>query len=315
MIWHFIHNAPFMACNTNHPPLNMKKLSLLPVSIKRVMEYCNVEYSIGEDFILTDFDALPMPDDFRFMRCTFVALCLQGRGSYNLGTVERDVHPNDIIIIIEGQVLGGISLSKDFKGIGVFISNEFLYDVISDVHDVTNLFVLAREHPVFTLTLNEVDIFRRYISIMKTKISDTSHLFRKQITSTLLAAMIYDICNAEIRIASTPSADKTKAQEVFELFIRLVERNFRTNRNVGWYSEQLEISPKTLLEMVKRVSNRTPNEWLDVYTSLEIRLLLRHTSKSIKEIADELHFGSQSSLGKFFRANVGMSPSAYRQKK
>ena len=31
--------------------------------------------------------------------------------------------------------------------------------------------------------------------------------------------------------------------------------------------------------------------------------------------ADELHFGSQSSLGKFFRANVGMSPSAYRQKK
>ncbi len=293
----------------------MKKLSLLPVSIKRVLQYCDVAYNIDEDFVLIDFDSMPMPEDFRFMRCTFVALCLQGRGSYNVGTLERDVHPNDIIIIPEGQVLGGISITKEFKGLGVFISNEFLFDIISDVHDVTNLFVLAREYPVFTLTLKEVDIFRRYASIIKDKVADKTHIFRRQVTGTLLAAMIYDICNAAKRVMSTPNTDKTKAQEVFEHFIHLVEHNFRTIRNVGWYSEQMDISSKSLLEMVKRVSNRTPNEWLDVYTSLEIRLLLTHTTKSIKEIADELNFGSQSSLGKFFRANVGMSPSAYRQKK
>lgn len=73
------------------------------------------------------------------------------------------------------------------------------------------------------------------------------------------------------------------------------------------------ITPKTLLETVKRVSNRTPNDWLDIYTTLELRLLLKTTTKSIKEISDELHFGSQSSMGKFFREHVGVSPTAYRQ--
>lgn len=295
--------------------MKVNQFNLLPVNIKRVLERCQVPYHINEDFVLTDFETLPMPEDFRFMRCTFVALCLQGKGSYNMGTIERDVHPNDIIFITEGQVLGDISLSPDFKGIGVFISNEYMLEIIRDISEVTNLFVLSREHPVFTLTYEEVDVFRKYLDIIKIKVSDQTHAFRKQITGTLLGGMIYDICNAAVRITNTTDTKRMKAFDVFERFVRLVERNFRENRNVGWYSEQLGLSSKSLLEMVKRVSNRTPNEWLDLYTSLEIRLLLTHTTKSIREISDELHFGSQSSLGKFFRAHVGKSPSEYRQKK
>ena len=295
--------------------MKVNQFSLLPVNIKRVLERCKVPYHLDEDFVLTDFETLPMPEDFRFMRCTFVALCLQGKGSYNMGTIERDVHPNDIIIITEGQVLGEISLSNDFKGIGVFISNEYMLEIIRDISEVTNLFVLSREHPVFTLTYDEVDVFRKYLDIIKIKVSDQTHAFRKQITGTLIGGMIYDICNAAVRLSSTVGTNRIRAYDVFERFVRLVERNFRENRNVSWYSEQLGLSSKSLLEMVKRVSNRTPNEWLDLYTSLEIRLLLTHTTKSISEISEELHFGSQSSLGKFFRAHVGKSPSEYRQKK
>ncbi|MDD6820772.1 MAG: helix-turn-helix domain-containing protein, partial [Paraprevotella sp.] len=91
------------------------------------------------------------------------------------------------------------------------------------------------------------------------------------------------------------------------------ELNFRRERRVSWYSERIGVSSKTLLEMVKRASRRTPNEWLDIYTSLEIRLLLRNTTKTIKEIASDLHFSNQSSLGKFFREHVGMSPKEYRK--
>jgi len=42
-------------------------------------------------------------------------------------------------------------------------------------------------------------------------------------------------------------------------------------------------------------------------------VLLKNSSKSIKEIAEDLHFPNQSFLGKYFKDHVGMSPSEYRR--
>jgi len=92
-----------------------------------------------------------------------------------------------------------------------------------------------------------------------------------------------------------------------------VEDNFRHERRVGWYGEQLCITPKYLSETVKMVSKRTPIEWIDNYVTLEMRVLLKNTNMSLKEIAQELHFPNQSFLGKFFKEHVGMSPTDYRK--
>ena len=73
------------------------------------------------------------------------------------------------------------------------------------------------------------------------------------------------------------------------------------------------ITSKYLSETVKSVSHRSPNEWIEKYVTLELRVLLQNTSKSIKEIAKELNFPNQSFLGKYFKEHVGISPSRYRK--
>lgn len=291
----------------------MKQLNLLPISTKRILEQCDVECHIDEDVVITRLEDTPLPSDNRHMRCTLVVLCTSGEASYTIGTIEHSVKANDVIIVGEGQILGDIRVKKGIKGEMILISHEFLYDVIRNVRDVTNLFVFSREHPVLSLTAEEVAMFKEYTRVLMLKVGDDSHAFRRQITGTILATMIYDLCNVTRRMESSLPQSQSRAQELFEKYITLVERNFRHNRNVGWYSSKMGITSKTLLETVKRVSNRTPNEWLDIYTTLELRLLLKNTTKSIREISDELHFGSQSSMGKFFREHVGMSPTAYRQ--
>ena len=82
---------------------------------------------------------------------------------------------------------------------------------------------------------------------------------------------------------------------------------------MGWYAEQLCITPKYLSEVIKQVSKRTPNEWIDNYVMLEVRVLLKNTTKSIKEITEELNFPNQSFLGKYFKEHMGVSPSEYRK--
>jgi AraC-like DNA-binding protein len=46
---------------------------------------------------------------------------------------------------------------------------------------------------------------------------------------------------------------------------------------------------------------------------MEIRLQLKNTTKTIREIAKELNFPDQSLLGKYFKKNVGVSPIEYRR--
>ncbi|MBP3745794.1 MAG: AraC family transcriptional regulator, partial [Prevotella sp.] len=58
---------------------------------------------------------------------------------------------------------------------------------------------------------------------------------------------------------------------------------------------------------------RRPNDWIDNYVTMEIRVMLRNSTMSIKEIAQELNFANQSFLGKYFKEHVGMSPKEYRK--
>jgi AraC-like DNA-binding protein len=124
--------------------------------------------------------------------------------------------------------------------------------------------------------------------------------------------MFYDLSNVIYRVQQDHKP-QSRADVIFTRFIKLVENNYKQERRVGWYARQLCITPKYLSETVKSVSRRTPNEWIDYYIILELRVQLKNTIKNIKEIAEELHFPNQSFLGKFFKDHVGMSPSKYRK--
>lgn len=56
----------------------------------------------------------------------------------------------------------------------------------------------------------------------------------------------------------------------------------------------------------------TPSEWLAAFTLGEACRLLAHTQKSVKEIAELLHFPEQFTFRKYFKTYIGVSPRAYR---
>ena len=115
------------------------------------------------------------------------------------------------------------------------------------------------------------------------------------------------------RVEQNDNKTKKRADALFAQFISLLEENFRTERRVGWYAEQLGITAKYMSELIKQVSKRTPNEWIDSYVMLEIRVLLKNTTKSIKEIAEAINFPNQSFFGKYFKEHMGMSPTEFRR--
>lgn len=269
---------------------------------------------IGTQLLLLDNLAqLQLPRTPCRMQCLFLALCLKGSARYFVDSVEHTVEPGDLIIINQGRVTYDSTLSPDCEGIGLLIDYDFFKDTIKSVHELSSLFLFARSHPIFRLSEAKVEYIMAAFARMKQKIDESGHHFRSQLVQSIFLTMVYDLSDEIYRVQAAGDGRKTRAEEIFTQFILLVEKNFRTERRVGWYSEVLCISPKYLSEMVKLVSKRTPNEWIDNYVVLEMRMLLRNTQRSIKEIAQQLNFNNQSFLGKYFKEHTGMSPSEYRR--
>lgn len=269
---------------------------------------------IDDDILMVDdFRRLPLSQETARMECLLLGVCLEGEARYTVDAVEHVVHPNDIIIISHNQKTGKAWLSPDCRGLGLVLKYDFFHEIIKNIHEMSSLFIFARFHPVYTLLPEETERIKTYVSMIKRKIENTQHHFRRETVQSLIASMIYDLSNALYRSQEAGKGATTSAERIFAEFMKLVEDNFREQRKMSWYGEQLNITPKYLYGVVKQVSHRTPTDWIDDYVTLEIKLLLKNSTYSIKEIAQALHFSSQSFLGKYFKDRVGVSPKNYRK--
>lgn len=286
----------------------------ITVNVAHAKETIPSSSFIGDDIILFErFSEVPMsPDTFR-MQSLFLALCTQGKVSYSVDTKKHTAEANDIIIVSEGQLVSDFVMSNDFDGVGILMSYDFFRDTISGVHDLSRLFLFSRSNPVYHLEKEDAEVLIGYCGQIKKKLSDVDHHFRKELVRTLIKSLIYEVSNIIYQNLTPEKKYTTRAESIFTTFIQLVEQNFRMERRVSWYAEKLCITPKYLSESVKAVSRRRPNDWIDIYVTMEIRVLLKNSTMSIKEIAQTLHFANQSFLGKYFKEHVGMSPKEYRR--
>lgn len=288
------------------------------VSLDRLREKHEIP-SIGDDLLFfEDIQMIPQLDEPRRMNCIIIGICTEGEGGYTLNENRFSIKPGDALILTEGQIVNEIWMSDSTKGYAMLISRNYIDEVFKELRDMSSLFLLAREHPIFPLNSIEIAKLKQYLDIIRERLKTEDYRFRKEVVRLLLVTMIYDIGSAIMRVMNNSGHEgntNSKAKRCFVQFIQLVEQHYKKERRVSWYANQMGLTPKYLSEIISSTSKRTPNDWIDKYVTTEIRNQLSNTNKKISEIAEDLHFPSQSFLGKYFRENVGMSPSEYRKKK
>jgi len=283
-------------------------------TLEEAKQWGNAEY-MTDGLILTDrISEAPIPQSSTRLNFILMAMCKKGKAQYSIDTRQQVVKPGDLMFVSERHVIDNYEASPDFECLCIMLTTEYYHGFVQDVKNVSSLLLFSMNNPVVPLTSKEIQVFTNYFETIREKMADTNHHYRSPLVKALLLAMFYDMSNVIYRVERQGNRKHTRAEAIFAHFIRLLEENFRTQHRVSWYAEQLCITPKYLSEIVKKISLRTPNEWIDSYVILEARVLLKNTTKSIKEITDELNFPNQSFLGKYFKEHVGVSPSEYRKR-
>lgn len=286
---------------------------IIDINLENARQWQGAEY-MEDGLVLTKhIESAPIPQHATRMNFILMALCLHGEAQYRIDTREQTVTPGDLMFISERHIVDNYVASPDFECLCIMVSTAFYHDFVQNVKNVSSLLLFSMNNPVVHLTPAEMQTYSNYYHTIREKIGNKEHPYRTELVKAWLLSMFYDMSGVIYRLEQQGQKVQTRADAFFAQFIRILEKNFRTERRVSWYAEQLGITAKYLSEVVKQASKRTPTDWIDNYVVLEIRVLLKNSTKNIKEIADELHFPNQSFLGKFFKEHVGISPSEFRK--
>jgi AraC-like DNA-binding protein len=101
-------------------------------------------------------------------------------------------------------------------------------------------------------------------------------------------------------------------KEIFNQFLQLLSKQEQKRKRVSFYANQLNISPKYLSSVAKKVSGKNPMRWITESTMQDCYSLLTETDMSIKEISNKLGFPNSSFFSQYFREQAKVTPLEYR---
>ena len=110
----------------------------------------------------------------------------------------------------------------------------------------------------------------------------------------------------------TGAVTLTAADPTVEELRRLIETNFQSERNIGFYAGKLAMTPDRLNDHVKRATGVTAGHLLRQRILTEAKRQLVFTRLTVGEIAYDLAFADPSHFGRFFKKQTGTTPQAFR---
>lgn len=262
-----------------------------------------VTAELGKDLKLSDFSQ----DYFTHI------LCHGGMGQFQLEGKKYQIQKNDLVIWLPGTQVNGAMFSPDFQANYFFVSFDLMSKNNPDIGWAIKGFLYSKKNPVLPLSEVFAEKCQRNFFSIQEKFEDRTHRFRTEIVNLQLQIFVMEMWNIfadqmELRFKSTEKSS------LFERFLQLVQKHCLEHREVEFYSDLLAITPKYLTEVCKKASGKTASEWIQNYTVQRLIILLKNPNLTFTEIADTLHFSSQSFFSRYVKKTLGVSPSEYRQR-
>ena len=300
----------------------MKDQSLINISLpyfkSRFPEASSL--SLGDDFYIMDaalkeyHNPLNQPCRFDgFMIC----YCVNGTMKMSVNLTEIELSSGMIYMNVPGniirlnEIVGG--RDQDIRVLCMALTKDFFHGLNVEVCKLFNEGLSMLEKPCMQLSDKDfqlIDSLIRYII----NLLQMDVLYKKEAVLSALSSLFYILIGAWTSDSNTKQDNElsNRSKVIFDKFMRLVMEYHTQYRNVGFYADQLCLTPKYLSKLIKNATGRSAPEWIDSYVILEAKNLLKYSGTTIKEIVFKLNFPNQSVFYKFFKAHTGMTPTEYR---
>lgn len=244
-----------------------------------------------------------------------VLLVLEGSIDLSIDYVLFQASTNTVVTIMPTHITKVMKYSPNFKGRLMAVSRAFLEQSMMPNHSSSMIqYMKIRKNPTILLQESEIKTLDDSMLRLRQTILQTSHHLQRLLIQNTLMGFFIEMGNifSERKEYNTPPS-LTRKEELFESFLRILYMYCKEQQVVSFYAEQLYITPQYLSLILKELTGRSANKWIDEALMQEAKILLKAPQATVQQVADALHFSDQSTFGKFFKKHAGMSPMEYRK--
>lgn len=247
-------------------------------------------------------------------------LCQGGSVEVSLDDKTFNIRQGDVYFYMPSTFVCVLKYSDDLKGIAVRCDIDFVLPLVEQTFDGGNVLSM-REEPCISLTPEQQQRLEQLATLLQDRLSPpiakrpvgSGELLQRLVFSlahSLFHELIYDYaCNQSLHPELRDSRDR-----IFQTFLASLFKNYKQEREVAFYASEQCLSPRYFSSVIKEKSGQSAQQWIVQMVISSMRQTLTTTDLSIKEIASDFNFPSQSFFGKYFKQYVGISPKEYRNK-
>ncbi|MBD5357156.1 MAG: AraC family transcriptional regulator [Bacteroides sp.] len=272
----------------------------------------NVTNILKRDFwVLEKFDRSMIPilsDPLKFTSNVSI-IVKRGTCNVDINLISYQVQAPCIVNIRSSQILQLNSVSDDFDSSFIVMSNKFCDKLFLLLQDC-RVYPTASGNQIVKIPPSLLTDFINFYQHINRIFEDTNNPYAYQAMVLAISSFFLETgykCYMYL-MEDYPYGNR----RIVDKFMILVQQNFKNERFLEFYANQLQITPKHLSRTIKALTGFTAVEWIERFVVLEAKVLLKSTNLNIQQIADELNFHSQSFFGKYFKKKVGMSPKEFR---
>ena len=171
--------------------------------------------------------------------------------------------------------------------------------------------------PIFSLSEKEaVEIVEIYQKMFTEINSD--YAYKYDVLKNLVFELIHKAMKMQPAVSINSSSNA--ASRISSLFLELLERQFPIENalqrvklhSAAAFANQLSIHVNHLNRALKETTQKTTSEIIAERLVQEAKMLLKHTSWNISEIAYCLSFEEPTHFNNFFKKNMGQTPTQFR---
>lgn len=245
-----------------------------------------------------------------------IVLCRNGRIIVEIGgNSQVRVLPGQMLLIPAGKLIQPMMISTDIEATALLISDRMLKQLLGSQINIWNMALYMKE----IFVIEDTDWMRdiQHISMPILNHYGEMHL-SKDILESYLRMMLLLICEDLLHHENMSIKDEKVStghdKELFNRFLMFLGKQQQKKQKVAFYADLLNITPKHLSTICKRVSDKSPSRWITESVMQDCYMLLKDSDLSVKEISNRLGFPNSSFFGQYFREEAGITPLAYRNK-
>lgn len=243
-----------------------------------------------------------------------ILICRKGKARLNVNYKDWELYegavitlfPNDVVELkVDGDCKSPETENGDFKSPQT--ANNFQAEILK-YNPSLRKDRCRQDTPVVTNIINGMfSLLKVYFD--QSECTCISQLVLCQLKAFFIGFHEYLQRNPQYRPDEVKSY---RVRELFNRFMMLLERDYKISRDVNYYAAQMNISSKYLTNIVSQVTGHTPKTIIDQYVILQLKMHLKRTTQSIKEMAWEFHFADVSFFCRYFKKHTGLTPQQIR---